>query len=141
MPSVRSILSRRAVAICAVLAWMGIIFAMSARETVPVPPGFSAHLTSIAGHFGVYFVLAIFLWWMLSFLMNDGPRRYVTAWVLSVLYGISDEWHQAFVPGRTPDVRDVMTDAIGAACGLLFVWWLVRRQDQEANQAAPQPFR
>ena len=35
---------------------------------------------------------------------------------LGVLYGVSDEWHQSFVPGRTAEWGDVRANAIGAAC-------------------------
>ena len=34
--------------------------------------------------------------------------------VLATLYGASDEYHQSFVPGRTPDVADQSPDAIAA---------------------------
>ena len=37
--------------------------------------------------------------------------------VCATVYGISDEFHQWFVPGRTADVHDVMADAIGATRG------------------------
>jgi VanZ family protein len=52
---------------------------------------------------------------------------------LAVLYGLSDEWHQSFVPGRTPDVVDILTDAIGAAIGLLLVWWISQRLERTAD--------
>jgi len=38
--------------------------------------------------------------------------------VFSVLYGVSDEIHQIYVPGRTPDSLDVVADAVGAALGV-----------------------
>ncbi len=38
----------------------------------------------------------------------------VSAWVIAVAYGASDEFHQSFVPGRTPAVDDVIADALGA---------------------------
>ncbi len=41
------------------------------------------------------------------------------AWVLAALFGVSDEIHQLFTPGRSADVRDVIADAIGAALGVL----------------------
>lgn len=41
--------------------------------------------------------------------------------VLCVLYGISDEWHQSFVPMRTPDPQDLLHDGIGAAIAGLLV--------------------
>lgn len=37
--------------------------------------------------------------------------------VLAGLYGVSDEMHQAFVPLRHPDVRDVAADLLGAVIG------------------------
>ena len=40
------------------------------------------------------------------------------AFVLTVLYGVSDEAHQAFVPDRTPSLADVGLDAAGAMLGV-----------------------
>jgi VanZ family protein len=37
---------------------------------------------------------------------------------LCALYGASDEFHQAFVPYRTPDILDWITDVAGAALGV-----------------------
>jgi VanZ family protein len=45
--------------------------------------------------------------------------------VLSFLYGLSDEVHQMFTPGRSPDVLDVAADTVGAGAGAVFVWVLV----------------
>jgi VanZ family protein len=49
--------------------------------------------------------------------------------VIATLYGVSDEIHQAFVPLRTPDVRDVIADATGAALalGAAWAWSIIRR--------------
>ena len=44
--------------------------------------------------------------------------------VLSFLYGLSDEVHQMFTPGRSPDILDVVADTIGAAAGALGVFVL-----------------
>lgn len=41
------------------------------------------------------------------------------AWLFSVLYGLSDEFHQSFVPHRTPSFWDLVFDALGAAGGIL----------------------
>jgi VanZ family protein len=53
----------------------------------------------------------------------------VGAVVLAALYGISDECHQLFVPGRQFDVRDMVADALRAsACaGVLWAWGIIRR--------------
>ncbi|MFC1813449.1 VanZ family protein [Thermodesulfobacteriota bacterium] len=36
----------------------------------------------------------------------------------SSLYGMSDEFHQYFVPYRYADVRDVLADILGSVCGV-----------------------
>jgi VanZ family protein len=41
----------------------------------------------------------------------------LTAWGLAVLYGISDEFHQSFVPNRDANWMDVGFDGLGAALG------------------------
>ncbi len=38
--------------------------------------------------------------------------------IFCLLYGISDEIHQSFVPGRDPDVYDVIADGIGSSIGI-----------------------
>ncbi len=45
------------------------------------------------------------------------------AFVLGTLYGISDEWHQSFVPERESCAKDALVDAAAAFCGAcLWVW-------------------
>lgn len=41
--------------------------------------------------------------------------------VITVSYGISDEYHQSFVPGREASVRDVLADGAGALVGILLI--------------------
>ncbi|MCY3731217.1 MAG: VanZ family protein, partial [Rhodospirillaceae bacterium] len=41
---------------------------------------------------------------------------------LTVAYGLTDEIHQAFVPGRTPELRDLAADALGASAGAALGW-------------------
>ena len=42
--------------------------------------------------------------------------------LLAVGYGVTDEWHQSFVPGRTPELRDLLADAVGSTFGAGVVW-------------------
>lgn len=103
------------------IVWAGAIFFISHQPTVPDVPGLASSITSVAGHFGVYFVLAILLWWGLGTFDIPANQRLAIAFGIAVLYGVSDEWHQSFVPGRQPDILDVITDAIGAATGLAII--------------------
>lgn len=109
-----------------VVAWMGLIFTLSHQPTLPRVPGLASSLTSIAGHFSVYFVLAVLAWWTLGAFDISQPARLRIAFVIAVLYGFSDEWHQSFIEGRNASLMDNLVDSIGAACGLATVSWLRR---------------
>jgi VanZ family protein len=47
------------------------------------------------------------------------------AMVLGTIYAVSDEVHQAFVPGRMGSVLDVILDAVGVVCGVV-LWQKTR---------------
>jgi len=66
-------------------------------------------------------------------LTRPRPVPTVGAFFFMLLWSISDEYHQSFVPGRDADAGDVVADLIGfaIACALL-VWW-VRRRDAAAD--------
>jgi VanZ family protein len=55
---------------------------------------------------------------------KNSLKNYLFAFVLAVLYALTDEWHQAFVPGRSASLLDSGVDAIGALVGLSAVYWL-----------------
>ena len=51
------------------------------------------------------------------------PRHHVArtaalAFCITVLWGLLDEIHQAFVPGRSSEVLDVVADSAGAVAGV-----------------------
>jgi VanZ family protein len=116
---------------------MGVIFALSSRSTLPKAPGLAPELVSIAGHFTVYAVLAMALWWGLGIAEMPPGRRLALAFTGALLYGLSDEWHQSFVPGRDTSMFDIVVDAAGALCGLVVVSALLRfREDTPDNAGA-----
>ena len=57
-------------------------------------------------------------------------RAAVLAWAITTAYGATDEWHQSFTPGRSPELRDVRNDAAGAfaAVGLAGAWGIMKRK-------------
>jgi len=103
----------------AVALWATVIYMLSDQSKLPTAPGLSSQVTSIAGHLVAYGILGFLLAAALQE-SGAGPRRVARlALVLAVLYGISDEWHQSFVPGRVPSLGDLLADAIGAALGIM----------------------
>lgn len=65
-----------------------------------------AHITEFA-------VLNLSLLFALSFWDMKGVKWVRTAFLLTVLYACTDEFHQIFVPGRAGLIRDVLIDSIG----------------------------
>ena len=108
--------------------WAGIIFAGSSVPGTNIPGGYSVY-----GHLGEYFVLAALALWAAR---REDRRTVLLILALCALYGASDEFHQAFVPFRTPDPVDWLTDVAGAAVGVsVFLWWTVRsRRKSGARQ-------
>lgn len=117
----------------AALAWMAFIFRASSLSPEEVNQSLSAlvwlgQLLSIIGHLVMYGILAallqISIWsWRTS---TGGSLRWAMAVVvLAVIYGISDEYHQSFVPGREPSTLDILTDGVGALAGLMMVKYTV----------------
>ena len=121
----RPILDSRIARWLAVAGWMALIFFLSSQPQLPSPPDPLADLIFKKGaHFTVYAVLAV----LFRRALPSHRWMWVLAWVLTVLYAASDEWHQSFVPGRHPLETDILIDACGAAAGLLILWWRQRRK-------------
>ncbi|KKM09906.1 hypothetical protein SY88_17195 [Clostridiales bacterium PH28_bin88] len=108
------------------LVWMGIIFFLSGR-TADELGGWFPFLPDLNwGHLVGYLVLAVLVRFALKRTVAT-PRPGGWAVLIGVLYGISDEFHQYFVPSRSPDVKDLAVDAVGALLGVLLVSWLEKR--------------
>lgn len=86
------------------------------------------------GHATGYALLAIALLFAVAWAMGGSGRppvarrAYAWAFAIAVVYGATDELHQAFVATRSPSVVDVAIDALGAIVGLsLFALWRARK--------------
>ena len=111
------------------VAWAAVIFGFSTLHGSQVPGKYATE-----GHLIEYAVFGACLVFPLR------RRRLVVMVLCAVLlasaYGITDELHQRFVPGRTPDVVDWATDTAGAAVGAGLAALLVarrRRKDAAAR--------
>ena len=99
---------------------MAVIFFVSGLSSPPTPSA----VPDVGLHAGAYAVLgASFLRGLSGARWNEVTFRNVFwAIVLAVGYGLTDEWHQSFVPGRTPELRDLLADAVGSAFGASVGW-------------------
>jgi VanZ family protein len=117
----------------AACVWMVLVFCLSAQPSLPRLTDRLGDIQSFAGHFLEYGVLALLLRWSLTGTSVGGKevgakRAALWAFVLAAAYGVTDEVHQHFVPGRHMDPLDLLTDAAGAAVALCVAALVERRR-------------
>lgn len=65
--------------------------------------------------------------WALATLRLSPVSIVLRAIAFSALWGMTDEFHQSFVPGRSASLGDALADLIGAAVGASVALWYLRR--------------
>ncbi|HEX3032184.1 MAG TPA: VanZ family protein [Bacillota bacterium] len=112
-----------------VLTYMGIIFYFSNK------PGSQISLPTpdYIAHGAEYFGLGFLTQWALRGWNKTNPAHrltnppglgsYLGVLAFCILYGLSDEFHQGFIPGRSPSLSDLAADTTGAALAQI-CWWL-----------------
>jgi len=133
-----------------VVAWAGLIFYLSTSgfgvgftewlliqilgllHATVSPQTFEVlhHLMRKAAHMTEYAVFCLLLY--AAFLDADDfewrPRLALRSVVIAGIYSLTDEYHQTFVPGRTPSIIDCGIDTAGAALSTLIVLAWSRRK-------------
>lgn len=114
--------------------WMAVIFYLSSRTGSDLQ-GMFAFLDSFNfGHLIAYFILSLLFYWALQ--AHPGKRKIDIRLIsvgLSFLYGLTDEWHQSFVPSRSPDPMDILNDVIGATFAMMAVTWYSRKKESSSK--------
>ena len=134
----------------AVILWMGFIFYLS-HQPATVSNELSTGVTEVIvrtiekvapnkefdikrfnhiirknAHFFIYLVLGVFV--INAFRASGvyGYRGMALALLVCVLYAISDEVHQMFIPGRGPGIKDVLIDSAGAMVGIGIYMFVIK---------------
>lgn len=110
------------------IVWMTVLFIFSAQTGSELDndwlPWVQKALPGLQSfnpmHYVSYFVLGLTIAYAIG--------RSASSWLgglaivaICTAYGVTDEWHQSFVPMRTPDVNDLLHDTIGAAAAYAVV--------------------
>jgi VanZ family protein len=102
-----------------VVLYMGLIFWSSSRERPDVlsaTPDYLLHGTEYAG------LVVVSVRALAKRLFSGLSTAHIAGGIaIAVLYGMSDEWHQLYVPGRDGSLVDVLADFGGAALGGAFL--------------------
>ncbi len=131
---------RRRYAWAPVIAYMVTIWIVSSLSH----PSFPVELFPLRDkgvHFVEYAVLGFLAMHagLLTFHRRPAARILLFVLLFGVLFGLLDEIHQAFVPGRSADVRDLVADSIGVLAGSLtrLLARVVRDRARPTDEAHP----
>jgi VanZ like family len=104
------------------VGWMLLIFLLSSQSSLPTIRLFSG--TDLLVHAVFYGVLCVLLARSLAPSRVTTWKRVLLLTILVTAYGITDEYHQRFVPGRHASMWDILADGLGGflAASMLF-WW------------------
>ena len=107
------------------IIYCGLIFLLSHQPQLPDTPGGDK-----LAHVVAYLVMGVlFSRAAAGSTRWSSPVVFVVAAMLAALYGVSDEWHQSFVPGRDASLGDVLADTVGALLGSAVAWPMFVRRD------------
>jgi VanZ family protein len=100
-----------------VILWMGVIFFISSIPHLKSPFEWD-YLYRKAAHVAEYVILAVLLCRAWRGSGVRAPAYVLLALGTAVLYAMTDEFHQGFVPGRTASALDVLIDSTGCLAGI-----------------------
>ncbi len=119
------------------IAYMGVVFALSHMSKPPLP-AVLWDLSDKVLHAAEYLPLGYLC---ARALRGSARRRAVLGLLVSAVFGLSDEFHQSFIPGRESSLWDWAADLTGSAVGASLLFWGARRRerkkDREAAKARP----
>jgi VanZ family protein len=119
-----------------VVLYAGLIFFLSSG---PVASTELENIPDYYLHFSEYCLFYVAMFWAIheGFRPLQGRGSYWLPAVLTILFGISDEFHQMFVPGRDASVLDILADSAGAAAGTVAALFINRFQGPVSDRAEP----
>jgi VanZ family protein len=120
----------------AAIGWAVVLYYLSAQPGIDVQPLFAGQ--DKVFHAGAYSVLGFLI---LGAIKPAGHAhsqgQILLAAGLAAGYGLFDEFHQYFVPGRSADTFDVIADAAGGMLGVLLMVAITRRLPARHGDDAP----
>ncbi len=112
----------RTLFIAMAIGWATVIYVLSSQTGLDVPPLFPGEDKLL--HALVFAILGFLVAGALLPAVHQTRKRHIVMAIgLIAAYGMLDEVHQHFVPGRMPEVLDVLADISG---GILGVWLFTR---------------
>jgi len=102
--------------------WMVLIFCLSSIPSLSFGlEGIQEQISRKSVHVIVYGILTLLIWFSLPALDKHPFKKIALCGFLALIFAVSDEIHQSFVPGRVGGVKGVMADVIGIAVVIAYL--------------------
>lgn len=112
------------------------IWWVSSMPKPPVPEALVFDHSDKLMHAAAYAVLAALAFFGARGRWDDVGHAALEAWVAATVYGVVDEVHQSFTPGRSSTVSDAIADTLGAGIAMALVARAARSSRARAAQAS-----
>ncbi|MCX7928217.1 MAG: VanZ family protein [Patescibacteria group bacterium] len=120
-----------------VFIWAAIIFLLSSYPTPTTSEiNWGDFVTKKTAHVVEYAILATLLYRAIRQTGYDVKKSGYVSIFIAFLYGVTDEIHQIYTPGRTPHIRDVFFDTIGACIAIYAIWNLLPKAPKKLQNLA-----
>ena len=107
------------------ISYSALIFWLSSQPSLQLPMAFQ-HQDKVI-HIAAYFIMGGLAWRSFLPLSKTRTKTALLCLVFCALYGLSDEWHQSFVPGRYCDLLDWYADMTGSVIAILVFYAIPSR--------------
>ena len=77
-------------------------------------------------HYSIYTLVGILLMSLMNTYKIKELDRIAVSLIIGVIYASTDEIHQVFVPGRGPQITDVILDSMGVLTGIFIVMLVLK---------------
>ena len=124
--------TRQLIAWAPAIGWAMVLFLLSSLSDSDLSSfafSFSFPFDDKVMHLALYSVLGGTL--QFGRLSSNSGLAHWTVIAIGIIYGVSDEWHQSFVPGRNPSAADLLADTMGVLMGYAFTYWLLPKLNLE----------
>ena len=88
-----------------------------------------------SAHFTLFAILGFVLFGFINTYSLELRKKIIITIIIGMLYAISDEIHQLFVPERAGQIRDVFIDTLGVSFGTMVGCLIYRKRGEKIGRA------
>jgi VanZ family protein len=110
------------------ILYAALIFILSANPSIAPPPGFV--FEDKIYHFIEYGIFSFLLFLAFYHSRKEFLKKnfFLLSCIIGITYGLSDEIHQSFVPGRSCEFLDFVADCLGILLVQIGIWLYLKRR-------------